>query len=112
MIVLCAAYQGDLPGLAGRRSRARPRSSWARPADMAVVSRGARETYLAARGPHQLTMGTVVVDRSLDTSGMASRGRAMMGELCADGERIVGGDRVRASREECDEGRFCSSSGG
>jgi hypothetical protein len=41
-------------------------------APLAVVSWGAREAYLAARGPHQLTMQTVVVDRSLDTNGMAS----------------------------------------
>jgi len=27
VIVLCVAYQGGLPGLAGRRSRAPPRSS-------------------------------------------------------------------------------------
>ena len=37
---LCAAYQGGLPGLVGRRSWAPPTSSWDRPADMAVVSRG------------------------------------------------------------------------
>jgi len=49
---------------------------------MAVVSWGARETYLAARGPHQLTMQTVVVDRSLDTNGMASEAEAVIGELC------------------------------
>jgi hypothetical protein len=67
VIVLCAAYQGDLPGLIGRRS-------WARPADMAVVSWGAREAHLAARGPHQLTMGTVVVNRSSDPSCMAAAG--------------------------------------
>jgi len=45
-------------------------------ADVAVVSRGACETHLAAQGPCQLTMGTVVVDRSLDRNGMASRGQS------------------------------------
>ena len=73
---LCAAYQGGLPGLAGRRSWAPPTSSWDRPADMAVVSWGAREIHLAAQGPHQLTMRTVVAGRSLDTNRMASRGRS------------------------------------
>jgi hypothetical protein len=90
VIVLCAAYQGDLPGLVGSRSWAPPTSSWARPADMAVVSWGARETHPAARGPHQLTMGTVVVDLSLDTSGMARRGQSVIGELCCCGEDRAG----------------------
>ena len=47
-----------------------------------VVSWGARETHPAARGPHQLTMGTVVADRSLDTSGTATAAEAVIGELC------------------------------
>jgi hypothetical protein len=49
---------------------------------MAVVSWGARETYLAARGLISWTMQTVVVDRSLDTNGMAAEAEAVLGELC------------------------------